>query len=66
MDITEMKLTLIAVEGDAPTDARFGVYSTHFAQGRLSMQIGDEYVSAEVSPTGKVLDDGDATFVHTL
>ncbi|HTL38737.1 MAG TPA: hypothetical protein VL326_36650 [Kofleriaceae bacterium] len=66
MDVTEMKLTLVAVEGDAPTEARFGVYSTHFTQGELSMRIGDEYVSAQVSPTGKVLDDGDATVVHTL
>jgi hypothetical protein len=66
MDITEMKLTLIAVEGELPTEAKFGVYSNHFGQGQLSMRIGDEYVSARVAPTGKVISSDYGQFVHTL
>lgn len=66
MDVTEMKLTLIAVRGDVPTDATFGVYSTHFAKGELSMKVGDEYVSAHVSPDGKVLDATGAELTHVL
>jgi hypothetical protein len=66
IDSTEMKLKVIVASSDTPVEAKFAVHGMHFTRGQLSMTIGTEYVSAEVSPRGSVIESYNGEVVHAL
>jgi hypothetical protein len=66
IDSTDMKLMVIVASGDTPVEATFRVHGMRFTRGQLSVTIGTEYVSAEVSPRGSVIESYNGEVVHAL
>lgn len=66
IDSTEMKLKVIVASGDTPIEATFRVHGMHFTRGELSLTVGSEYVSAQVSPRGSVVEAYNGEVVHEL
>lgn len=66
LDVTDVQLKLIAIEGKLPTEPRFVVEGTHFQSGQLMMGVGSAYVWAHVRANGTVESAYGAQFVHEL
>lgn len=58
MDVTEVRLELVAIDGQLPTEGWFDIFGLSFDEARMRLRVGDTDIEARVTKTGDVVNVG--------